>query len=209
MIKLRTSRKSRVVPWNKGKLVGQKHPLKKKEIWNIRYLLEKKHKYRNLAMFNLAIDSKLRSCDLVRLKVSDVMQVASVKERAMLIQQKTGKPVRFEIMPDTRDALTIWIRRANLGPADFLFPSKIDRRTHISRRQYARLVKSWASLANLNPENYGTHSMRRTKPTLMYEKTKNLRAIQILLGHSRMESTVRYLGVEQDDALDLSEKTET
>ena len=195
-------------PWNKGALVGQKKPLKLKEIWAIRTKLQMSHKIRDLAAFNLAIDSKLRGCDLVSLRVHDVSNGGHVQSRAMVIQKKTGRPVQFEITEATRDAIENWIGMARLRPDQYLFPSRKDHEQHLTTRQYARVVKSWVSLASLDPSDYGTHSMRRTKATLIYRRTKNLRAVQILLGHTKIESTVRYLGIEVDDALEMAEQTE-
>jgi len=195
-------------PWNKGKLIGQKPPLKLKEIWSIRIRLQIANRIRDLALFNLAIDSKLRSCDLVKLRVLDVSRGTQVSKRAMVMQQKTQQPVQFEITEQTRDALSNWIDHAKLTSGDYLFKSRLKSSPHISTRQYARIVESWVSEIGLDPSVYGTHSMRRTKATLIYRRTKNLRAVQLLLGHTKLESTVRYLGIEVDDALEMAEKTE-
>ncbi len=195
-------------PWNKGKLIGQKPPLKPKDIWAIRIYLQNKHAVRDLALFNLAIDSKLRGCDLVNLKVHDVVHGNQILPRASIIQRKTQRPVQFEITEPTRTAVVAWIERAHLGNGQYLFPSRIKDSLHVSTRQYARIVHRWVTAAGLNSSAYGTHSMRRTKATLIYKKTKNLRAVQLLLGHSKLESTVRYLGIEVDDALEISEQTE-
>ncbi|MAD65028.1 tyrosine-type recombinase/integrase [Haliea sp.] len=194
--------------WNKGRVVGQKPPLKLREIWALRVRLEIASHHRDLALLNLAIDSKLRSCDLVKLKVRDVAQGANILKRAMVIQQKTLQPVKFEITQQTRESLTTWIESRKLTSEDYLFPSRIHHCAHLSTRQYARIVKSWVAQIGLQPEDYGTHSLRRTKATLIYKRTKNLRAIQLLLGHTKLESTVRYLGIEVDDALELAEQTE-
>ncbi len=196
-------------PWNKGKLVGPKPPFKLQEIWAIRIRLQIEHRVRELALFNLAIDSKLRGCDLVRLKVSDVMHGRHAVSRAMVLQHKTQQPVRFELTEQTRDAVEAWIDQAALEPDSYLFPSRVARSPHLSTRQYARLVKGWAAMIGRNPKEYGTHSLRRTKATLVYRRTKNLRAVQLLLGHTKLESTVRYLGIEVDDALEISEQTES
>jgi integrase len=198
----------RVVPWNKGKLLGQKPPLKLKEIWAIRIRLQLDHRTRELALFNLAIDSKLRGCDLVRLRVRDVVQGCHVAPRAIVMQKKTQRPVQFEITEQTRDAVGAWIAAARLKPEQFHFPSRMSASPHLSTRQYSRIVDAWAGSIGLDPAAYGTHSMRRTKPTLIYRRTRNLRAIQLLLGHSKLESTVRYLGIEVDDALEIAEQTE-
>ncbi len=195
-------------PWNKGKLIGQKKPLRLQDIWAIRIRLEIANHLRDLAMFNLAIDSKLRACDLVSLKVHDIAHGAVIQSRAMILQKKTKRPVRFEIMPHTREALSSWIQYSGLFMGNYLFPSKRNPERHISTRQYARIVKRWVSCIGLDAPLYGTHSLRRTKPTLIYRRTQNLRAVQLLLGHNKLESTVRYLGIDVDDALELSEQTE-
>lgn len=194
--------------WNKGKLTGQKPPLKPKDIWAIRFHLQSRHAIRDLAMFNLAIDSKLRGCDLVSLHVRDVTHGNQILPRAMVIQRKTQRPVQFELTEPTRVAVAAWIEKAHLRNDQNLFPSRIAGSPHISTRQYARLVHKWIDTAGLDSSAYGTHSMRRTKATLIYKRTKNLRAVQLLLGHTKLESTVRYLGIEVDDALEISEQTE-
>jgi integrase len=196
-------------PWNKGKLVGQKLPLKLKDIWAIRIRLQLKNNHRDLTLFNLAIDSKLRTCDLTKLKVSDVAQSGRVGNRAMIMQQKTKTPVQFEIMEQTRDSIAKWIEYSGLRASDFLFPSPVKQACHLSTRQYARIVKNWIESIGLDPAAYGTHTLRRTKASLIYRRTKNLRAVQLLLGHTKLESTVRYLGIEADDALEMAEQTET
>jgi integrase len=194
--------------WNKGKLLGQKPPLKLKEVWEIRIRLQLSHNLRELALFNLAIDSKLRGCDLVKLKVRDVAHGDQVLKRAMVMQQKTHQPVQFEITDQTRTAVMDWIKQAKLNSENFLFPSRIHGSPHITTRQYARIVEKWVASIGLNPADYGTHSFRRTKASLIYRQTKNLRAVQLLLGHTKLESTVRYLGVEVDDALEMAEHLE-
>ena len=196
------------IPWNKGKLVGQKPPLKIKEIWAIRTRLQIGKKVRDLALFNLAIDSKLRGCDLVKLKVRDISLGSNIVKRAIILQQKTQQPVQFEITEQTREAVSNWVRYANLNPDDYLFKSRVRKSLHLSTRQYARIVESWVSAIGLNPEDYGTHTLRRTKASHIYRRTKNIRAVQILLGHTKLESTVRYLGIEVDDALEMAEQTE-
>jgi integrase len=198
----------RHIPWNKGKLIGQKLPLKLKEIWAIRIRLQMAQNIRELALFNLGIDSKLRGCDLVKLKVCDVAQSGRVSSRAIVIQQKTRRPVQFEITEQTRDSLANWIDQAQLKSDEYLFRSRIHASPHLSTRQYARIVEHWVTSIGLDPDAYGTHTMRRTKATLVYRRPKNLRAVQLPLGHTKLESTVRYLGIEVDDALEISEQTE-
>jgi integrase len=195
-------------PWNKGKLTGQKPPLKLKEIWAIRIRLQISNQVRDLVLFNLALDSKLRSCDLVKIRVRDVTHGATVSRRAMVMQQKTGLPVQFEITDQTRESISNWINHAGLMSDEYLFSSRNRSSRHISTRQYARLVDNWVQAIGLDPAEYGTHSMRRTKASLIYRRTKNLRAVQILLGHTKMESTIRYLGIEVEDALEMAEQTE-
>ena len=195
-------------PWNKGKLIGQKTPLKLKEIWAIRIRLELSHRIRDLALFNLAIDSKLRACDLVKLKVRDISHGDRIAPRAIVMQQKTGRPVQFEITEQTRKSVAEWLELAKLKSDNYLFPSRIHESPHLSTRQYARIVNAWVVEIGLDPSGYGTHTMRRTKASLIYRRTKNLRAVQLLLGHTKLESTVRYLGIEVDDALEMAEQTE-
>lgn len=195
-------------PWNKGKLVGQKAPLKLRDIWAIRIRLQLRHCTRDLALFNLAIDSKLRACDLVKLRVFDVAHGYQVAPRAIVMQQKTKRPVQFEITEPTRESVHAWIETAHLSPGTFLFPSRIHVSPQLSTRKYARIVHRWVVEIGLDAALYGTHSMRRTKASLIYRCTKNLRAVQLLLGHAKLESTVRYLGIEVDDALEMAEQTE-
>jgi integrase len=195
-------------PWNKGKLVGQKAPLKLKDIWAIRVRLQLASRARDLGLFNLVIDSKLRACDLVKLRVRDVSHGDRLAAWTIVMQQKTQRPVQFEITEQTRDALAAWIRRAGLRSGDFLFPSRVHESPHLSTRQYARIVDGWVQDIGLDPAIYGTHTIRRTKASLIYRRTKNLRAVQLLLGHTKLESTVRYLGIEVDDALEMAEQTE-
>jgi len=195
-------------PWNKGKLVGQKPPLKLREIWAIRIRLQLARRTRDLALFNLAIDSKLRACDLVRLRVRDIAQGGQVAHRAIILQRKTQRPVRFEIAEQAREAVQRRLNKSNLKAGDYLFPSQVRQGSHITTRQYARRLRGWIADIGLNPMDYGTHSLRRTKATLIYRRTKNLRAVQLLPGHSKLESTVRYLGIEVEDALEMAERTE-
>lgn len=196
------------IPWNKGKIVGQKAPLKLKDIWAIRIRLQLGHRTRELALFDLGLDSKLRACDLVRLRVRDICHGERVSTRAIVMQQKTAQPVQFEITSPTRDAVTEWTKEASLTNDDYLFPSRVHESPHWGTRQYARILDSWIEEIGLDPAAYGTHTIRRTKASLIYRRTKNIRAVQLLLGHTKLESTVRYLGIEVEDALELSEQTE-
>lgn len=182
--------------------------MKLKEIWAIRVRLQLADNKRDLALFNLAIDSKLRGSDLVKIRVSDISNPGVVSARAMVLQQKTTQPVQFEITDGTRESITDWLSDCEASGSDYLFPSRISGSPHLSTRQYARIVERWVSDIGLDAGLYGTHSLRRTKPTLIYKRTRNLRAVQLLPGHTKLESTVRYLGVEVDDALEIAEQTE-
>ncbi|MDR5755096.1 MULTISPECIES: tyrosine-type recombinase/integrase [unclassified Caballeronia] len=199
---------ARRVPWNKGRLTGQTPPLKLREFWAIRTRLQMSTNARELAMFNLVIDSKLRACDLTRLQVQDVCMGGHVVSRATFMQQKTQRPVQFEITELTRQSVAAWISARGLTPSDYPFPSRLHTSAHVSKRQYARIVHRWVASIGLDDAAYGTHTMRRTKASLIYRRTKNLRAVQLLLGHTKLESTVRYLGIEVDDALEMAEQTE-
>ena len=183
-------------PWNKGKIVGRKAPFKLKDIWALRgalrVRLQMENRVRELALFNLGIDSKLRGCDLVSLRVRDIRHGDQVATRAVVMQHKTQRPVQFEITSATRDAVQKWIEDAGLKSDDFVFPSRIHDSPHLATRQYARILWGWVEELGLDPADYGTHSMRQTKATLVYRRTKNLRAVQLLLGHSKLESTVRF-----------------
>src|SRR4051794_27902415 len=195
------SSSSRRVAWNRGKIVGQKPPLKIKEVWAIRVRLQLAERSRDLALFNLAIDSKLRGCDVVKVGVEDVLLSGTLRSRASVVQQKTGKPVTFEITEQSRSAIQGWLHQLGGRQRGPLFPSCVNPKRSISTRQYARLVDSWVASIGLDPSAYGTHSLRRTKATLIYRRTGNIRAVQLLLGHAKLESTVRYLGIEVEDAL--------
>jgi integrase len=193
------------VPWNKGKLIGQKLPLQASQVWSIRTLLKKSGNKRDLALFNLAIDSKLRGCDLVALKRCDVAHSHRVLTRATVMQQKTHSPVQFEITEKTRDSLDKWFTKADIKHDDFIFKSRIHDSLHITTRTYGRIVERWVESIGLDSADYGTHSLRRTKASLLYKMRHNLREIQILLGHKKIESTVQYLGITVEDALESSE----
>lgn len=195
-------------PWNKGKIVGQKAPFKLKDIWALRVRLQMESRVRELALFSLGIDNKLRGCDLIARKVRDVCQGEQMASRGIVMQHKTQRPVQFEITAATRDALLAWIKHAGLKSEDFLFPSRLHESPHLGTRQYARILGHWVNELRLDRADYGTHSMRRTKAMLIYRRTDNLRAVLILLGHSKLESTVRYLGIEVDDAFEIPEQTE-
>ncbi len=194
--------------WNKGRIIGQKRPLQPKHVWAIRVRLELAERLRDLALFNMAIDSKLRGCDLVKFEVTDVFVAGCIKERTSIVQSKTKQSVQFEITEGTRKSLSAWLNDPAMVGSSFLWPSRFHNPDHISTRQYARLVKELVASIGLEPSAFGTHSLRRTKVAQIYKKTGNLRAVQLLLGHTKMDSTVRYLGVDLEDALSISEGVE-
>jgi integrase len=196
------------LPWNKGKLTGAKPPLRPKHVWSIRTKLQIERRVRDLAMFNLAIDSKLRGCDVVAIRVEDVAAGGYTADRATVRQKKTRRPVRFELSEQTRQAIDDYLNAANKRPGEFLFTGRRGANASMTTRQYARLVSKWIGSVGLDPRLFGTHSLRRTKATLIYRRTGNLRAVQLLLGHTKIESTVRYLGIEVDDALAIAEQVD-
>lgn len=187
-------------PWNKGKLTGAKPPLRPKHVWSIRTKLQMADRKRDLALFNLAIDRKLRGCDVVALKVEDIAPHGYAVERVTVRQKKTGRPVRFEVTEQTRQSVDEYLRSTNRKQGQSLFPAQRRPEEALSTRQYARVLADWIRSIGLDPCVYGTHSLRRTKATQIYRRTGNLRAVQLLLGHTKIESTVRYLGIEVDDA---------
>ena len=195
-------------PWNKGKLIGARPPLRPKHVWSIRTRLLLEGRIRDLALFNLAIDSKLRGCDVVAERVEDVAPNGYTMDRATVRQKKTGRPVKFELTDQTRQAIDDYLKAASKKPGDFLFTGQRGNGQCMTTRQYARLLSEWIASIGLDPKLFGTHSLRRTKATLIYRRTGNLRAVRLLLGHTKIESTVRYLGIEVDDALAIAEQVD-
>ncbi len=195
-------------PWNKGKLIGQKPPLQPRHVWAIRTRLQLGGRISDLALFNLAIDSKLRGCDVVSLRVEDVAPHGHAIDRAIVRQKKTGRPVKFEITEQTRMAIDDYLKASQRKAGDYMFTGRGGRDRCLTTRQEARLVSEWVAGVGLDASIFGTHSLRRTKATLIYRRTGNLRAVQLLLGHTKVESTVRYLGVEVDDALTIAEQVD-
>jgi integrase len=196
-LKTKTKSKGKRIPWNKGKLIGRKLPLTLKEIRAIRSRLRSVQQTRDLVLFNLAIDSNLRACDLIQLRVRDISKGRHVASQVTIMQFQTNRPVQFEIADETRESVAAWIAQEKLKPEHHLFPSRMSESPHISTRQYARIVASWVSLIGLDPGVYGTQSLRRTKPMLIYRRTKSLEAAQLLLGHTKLRNTGRFLGIEE------------
>jgi len=145
-------------PWNKGKLIGAKPPLRAKHVWSIRTKLQLERRTRDLAMFNLAIDNKLRGCDVVALKVEDIAPNGYTVDRATVRQKKTGQPVRFELTEHTRQAVDEYMRAFHKKPGEFLFASRRHASRAITTRQYARLVGKWVKSIGLAASRFGIRS---------------------------------------------------
>lgn len=190
----KTKSRGKLVPWNKGKQVGQKLPLTPRQIRTIRSRLKSAQQLRELALFDLAIDSSLCAIDLVRLRVRDVAQSGRVLSRATVTQTGTRQPLHFEMTAQTRGTLARWIAHKALGANHYLFPTRLHASPYISVRQYARLIEDWVGRIGLDASRYGTESLRRTRPALVYRRTRSLDAVQSMLRHVKRESTVRYLG---------------
>jgi integrase len=165
-------------------MVGAKRPLKPRDVWAICFFLDEHRRLRDRALSDLAIDSKLRGCDIVKMKIGDIAAGGVIRNRATVMQQKTKRPVQLEIMTETRQTLLTWLNRRGGSHDDFIFPSRVNYMGHFSTRQYARLVDEWVGAVGPNVHEYGTHSMRRTKASLIYKATGNLRAILIFLGQT-------------------------
>ena len=177
-----TAREGR--PWNTGRIVGAKQALKPQQVWAVRFWLDRERRLRDRALFDLAIDSKLRGCDVVKIKIGDLVSGGRVRARAAVVQQKTGRPVQFELLEAARTTIQAWLEHRGGTLDDYAFPSRNNRAKHISTRQYARLVGEWVTGVGLRREDYGTHSLRRTKASIIYKATGNLRAVQILLSQT-------------------------
>lgn len=184
--------------WNKGRFIGPKLPLTLKEVRAIRRSLNSAQQMRDLVMFNLAIDSALRACDLVSLRVRAICKAGRVASKVTIRQSAASRPVQFETSKETQESVGAWVAIENLKPGNYLFPSRINASPHISARQYARMVATWVSQVGLDPEIHGTESLRRTTPMLIYGRTKSLEAVQLLSGHTRLRSVARFLGIEAE-----------
>lgn len=194
--------------WNQGKAVGQKRPLTVEQIKTIRSLLKSKGNLRDLALFSTAIDTMLRSVDLLKITVSDILDMnGAVVEEFAIQQQKTKEPVRMFLSPYTREIISKWIIASNKTSNDFIFTGlRRSKDKAITREAYRLLVKQWMSSANLDPTLYSTHSMRRTKASLIYKQTGNVDAVRLLLGQNSVTATSHYLGLDKADALEYAKK---
>jgi integrase len=148
------------IPWNKGKLPGAKPPLRPKHVWAIRTKLQVEGRKRDLALFNLAVDSKLRGCDIVSIRVEDIAPRSYAVDRASVRQKKTGHPVKFELTEPTRQALDDYLKATGRQPGQFLFAGRRSG-SCMTTRQYARLLSEWLASIGLDPLQFGTHSLRR------------------------------------------------
>lgn len=198
-------------PWNKDKAVGQMAPFSPEQAGVIRSLLTAEKKIRDLALFNMALDTMLRASDLLPLRVIDITDHnGDVVQEFTIKQKKTGRAHVVALSPHTRDSIADWLIASNKNkdPEAFLWTSIGNRKTGrpLTREQYANLVKNWSYLARVDPKRHSTHSMRRSKSAAIYEATQNLAACQHLLGHKSIGSTAHYLGVDQRKALDLAKR---
>ena len=187
---------SKRAPWNRGKVIGQKLPLSLKQIHSIRTQLKSARRMRELALFNLAIDSNLSASDIIELRVRDIAKGRHILSRSTMAQLESRRSIQFEITDETRGSVAAWIAHKKLKASQYLFPSRLSESPHLSTRQYARLVASWVRSIGLDPRVYGTQSLRRTKAVFIYRRTKSLLAAQLFLGHTRLRSTARFLGIE-------------
>lgn len=197
--------RAQAAAWDHGYKVGPKRAQKANEVWAIRFEPSHRGDLRDRALFDLAIDSKLRGCDIVKLRIGDIVSGGQVRCRATVLQQKTGRAVQFEITETTGESVLARLRRRGGAIDEYLFTSRLHGSAHMGTRQYAQFVHEWIAAIRLTTEDYGTHSLRRTKASLISKPTGNMRAVQIVLGHTGIESTVRYLGIDVEDALALWE----
>ncbi len=185
--------------------VGQKKPLTKNQIKKIKTLLFAEGNLRDVAMFCLSIDSMLRSCDLLNLKVGDLVDTSGeIHDQIDIQQQKTGKTVTIQVQGDTIVSLKKWIEVSGKASNDFIFTGRKGTNRPISHVQHTRLVKKWVELLELPSKGYSTHSLRRSKSSIVYAETKDIEVCRQLLGQSNTTATSRYLGVERDDALKIA-----
>lgn len=181
--------------WNKGLAVGQKPPLNARQIGAIDRKLKSAAKLRDMVLFNLAIDSSLGATDLVRIRLKDLSKKGRILQQVAVMSTQTNHVVQFELSPATQTLITNWVAENNLKAGSYLFASRISDSPHISARQYARIVASWIVLIGLDPRDYSAQSLRRSKPMIMVRRSKNLTAAMAQLGHARMRSTLRFLGI--------------
>jgi integrase len=197
-------------PWNKGKAVGQKSPFRPREVQIIKQILENAGHLRDLALFSVGIDTMLRGIDLLALKVEDITDhEGEIVEVFVISQHKSGKATLVALLPYSRQVLKRWIAASSKLPWHYLFTSvRKHKKQPITTNQYRRLVKRWAAYAKLDPHKFSTHSLRRTKAALVYQQTHNVEVVRQLLGQSSITATSAYLGIDQQDALEIARKFE-
>lgn len=190
--------------------VGQKTPLSHHHVHAIKTILGGEKTCHHLALFSVAIDTMLRSVDLLALKVEDVTDDrGNVKSEFPLQQQKTGMAHLVAISPSTQQALTKWIKQSEKVFYEFLFTgARKGKQTPLTRQHYARLVKGWVRRMRLNPEDYSTHSLRRTKASVVFQATGNIEVVRELLGQQSVNATSAYLNVGKRKALEIGKKFE-
>lgn len=193
--------------WNEGRVMGAKRALKPQQVWAIRFWLDQHRRLRNRALVDFVIDSKLRGCDVVKVRIGDIVAGGRIRDRAVVVQQKTKRPVQFELVEPARKTLLAWLDRRGGTLNDFVFPSRNDCTGHMSTRQTPAWFANGLPASVSRPRSTAPTRFDAQRP-IIYKATGDLRAVQILLGHAKIESTVRYLGVDVEDALELSERTE-
>jgi integrase len=199
------------LPWNKGKSVGQMKPFTPRQVRLIKDILEEKQSLRDITLLSVGIDTMLRSSDLLTLKVIDVTNPdGTVRKEFQIRQKKTGKGHLVALSQNSQEIVRRWIAKANKFEDDYLFTGLKGKRkyTPLTHRQYTRLVKRWAMLAHLNPKEYSTHSLRRTKAALIYQKTGNIEVVRQLLGQHSVTATQAYLNVSKRQALEVAQAFE-
>ena len=196
-------------PWNKGRTQGQKAPFTKREVGLIKHILEVEGKLRDLTLFSVAVDTMLRSVDLLSLKVEDVTDAQGVVlEEFAIRQKKTGDGNLVTLGETTRKTLALWITESEKFPWEYLFTGRGSKDNPISRERYRNLVKEWATHARLDPKRFSTHSLRRTKAAAVFQVTNNVEVVRELLGHSSVSSTSAYLNIGKKKALEIARKVE-
>lgn len=192
-------------PWNAGLSVGKKQPFTPEQLKELYGRLKRDGKTRELAMLTTAVDSMLRASDLLHLKVKIVRDSkGQMRERIHVRQQKTNRRVVCALGSESRDSLLTWIKQKDLQPGDYLFPGRTSRKA-LCRRQFQDIVKSWVRMLNLPEENYGTHSLRRSKAVIVFSQTHDPSKVQLLLGQSTLAAAQEYLGVTEEEALKIAE----
>ena len=187
----------------KKRIEGQKKPFTRKEIGLIQELLKIKDDKRSLALFTLGIDSMLRASDLVNLEVETITDhEGKVKNKFSVIQIKTGQPVEITLTQKTIDYVQDWLNSESIYYGYVFKGATID--SHLSIERYRVGIKNWVKSIGLNPREYSTHSVRRTKPSIVYKETGNIEEVKRMLGHTTLAMTSEYLGIDKEKVSDLA-----